>query len=157
MAYLSKDAPLTAYEWFMAIWFTVTLTMLACIVPAGGMAIFGTNPNSVKHSMDATLIDAHPYSQSTGKYSSEMRWEGRFQLLDGRTIDQNIDGFFYKQFVNGGEKPIKSWIAVSGSQLWKPDPTWVKWRDGLFITFIGGMFMLLVGIMLSFGLPYRRS
>lgn len=156
MAYLSKDAPLTGYEWFMSIWFALTFTALLCIIPAAGMAVFMDNPNQVKHSMDATLIEAHAYSQSTGKYSSELRWQGRFQLLDGRTIDQPIDGFFYKRFMAGGEQPIKSWVAVSGWQLNKPDPTWVVWRDGLFFTFVGGLIAMLFGLIFSFGLPDRR-
>lgn len=155
MARLKKGAPLTAYEKFMSGWFIVTIAALLCIVPALGLAIFKDNPNTVKHSVDATLIDAHPYSQSTGKYTSELRWEGRFQLLDGRTIDQSIDGFFYKQFMNGGEKPIKTWVAVTGRQLNKADPEWVEWRDNFFWNAFAGLLMLVIGIFLSFGLPNR--
>lgn len=156
MARLKKGAPLTKYEWFMSIWFALTLLACACIVPSAGMAIFMDNPNQVKHSTDATLIEAHPYSKSTGKYSSEMRWQGRFQLVDGRTIDQPIDGFFYKRFMAGGEQPIKSWVAVSGWQLNKPDPEWVKWRDGLFFAFLFSLPAMLIGLMFSFGLPNRE-
>lgn len=156
MAYISKDAPLTFIEWFVGLWWVCCLTAVLMVVPAAGLAIFGDNPNQVKHSVDATLIDAHPFSYSTGKYSSEMRWEGRFQLLDGRTIDQTIDGFFYKSFIAGGEKPIKSWIAVSGWQLGKPDPTWVQWRDKLFWIAFFSLPCMLVGVCLLFGLPDRR-
>lgn len=152
---IGKDAPLTFIEWLTAIWLSISLAAILCIIPALGLA-FKDNPNSIKHSVDATLIDAHPYSQSTGKYSSEIRWEGRFQLEDGRTIDSNIDGFFYKSFMSGGEKPIKSWVAVSGRQLWKPDPAWVAWRDGLFLTALGGLFGLLFGLLLVCACPNRR-
>lgn len=156
MAHLSKDAPLTAYEWFVGLWLTVSLVAILSFLPALGLAVFKENPNTVKHSVDATLIDAHPFSKSTGKYSSEMRWEGRFQLLDGRTIDQEIDGFFYKSFMAGGEKLIKSWVAVSGRQLGKPDPKWVEWRDGMFFAAFIGLFGMLLGILLSLNLPDRE-
>lgn len=156
MAYISKDAPVTLMEWFVGLWWACVLLAALMLVPAAGMAIFKDNPNQVKHSVDATLIDAHPYSQSTGKYSSEMRWEGRFQLQDGRTIDQNIDGFFYKSFMSGGEKPIKSWIAVTGWQLGKPDPMWVRWRDNLFFIAFLSIPGMLIGLCLLFGLPDRR-
>jgi hypothetical protein len=126
MEFVDKDTPVTAYEWFVGLWLATALAAILCVIPALGMAVFMDNPNTVKHSVDATLIDAHPFSKSTGKYSSELRWEGRFQLLDGRTIDQEIDGFFYKSFMAGYQKPIKSWVAVSGRQLGKPDPTWVE-------------------------------
>lgn len=152
---LRKDAPLTFFEGFTALWLMLSLLAALCFIPSGVLA-FKDNPNTVKHSIDATLIDAHPYSQSTGKYSSELRWEGRFQMLDGRTIDQDIDGFFYKQFINGGEKPIKSWIAVSGRQLWKPDPTWVEWRDKLFFIGFGGLFALLIGMLFVCMCPNRH-
>lgn len=155
MARLRKDAPLVLWEWFTATWMICSIVAILAIVPALGMVTLMNNPNSVKHSTDATLIAAHPYSQSTGKYSSEIRWQGRFQLEDGRTIDQTIDGFFYKSFVNGGEKPIKSWVSVSGSQLGKPDPSWVAWRDGMFISFFLGVGGFLMGILFVLMCPER--
>jgi hypothetical protein len=124
MTTLRKGDPLMFIERFTALWLVLSFVAILAIIPALGMSIFMDNPNNVKHSVDATLINAHPFSKSTGKYSSELRWEGRFQLEDGRTIDQEIDGFFYKSFMVGNEKTIKSWIAVSGRQLWKPDPAW---------------------------------
>lgn len=155
MATLRKDAPLTFIESFTAVWLIGCFVAILAIIPALGMAIFMDNPNTVKHSVDATLIDAHPYSKSTGKHSSELRWEGRFQLLDGRTIDSDIDGFFYKSFISGGEKPIKSWVAVSGQQLWKPDPAWVAWRDAGFISAFCGVGALLFGMLLLIACPDR--
>lgn len=155
MARLRKDAPLTFMEWFTASWLIVSFVAILAIIPALGMAIFMENPNTIKHSMDATLIAAHPYSQSTGKYSSELRWQGRFQLPDGRTIDQQIDGFFYKNFISGGEKPIKSWVSVSGQQLWKPDPAWVAWREGMFVTFFFGLVGSLIGMLFVCMCPDR--
>lgn len=155
MSRLPKSAPLTFMEAFTGLWLTLSFIAILCIVPALGLS-FKTNPNEVKHPVDATLIDAHPYSQSTGKHSSELRWQGRFQLLDGRTIDQDIDGFFYKNFVTGGEKPIKSWVAVSGRQLWKEDPAWVQWKNGFYISFFFGLVGLLVGMMLTCLCPHRH-
>jgi hypothetical protein len=155
MARLSKDAPLTAYEIFTGFWLSLSLCAILMILPAGVMSIFRDNPNEVKHSVDATLIEAHPYSMSTGKHSSELRWQGRFQLLDGRTIDQPIDGFFYKQFVSKGEQPIKSWISVSGRQLGKQDPSWVAVQNGMFLTAFLGLIGLLVGIMFTCACPHR--
>lgn len=156
MTTLRKDAPVTFMEGFTALWLILSFVAMLCIVPALGMAIFMDNPNTVKHSVDATLIDAHPYSQSTGKYSSELRWEGRFQLLDGRTIDQDIDGFFYKRFMAGNEAPIKSWIAVSGWQLGKPDPIWVGVRDKMFAAAFIGLVTSLIGMLLMLACPNRR-
>lgn len=153
---IRKDAPPTLIEWITGLWLVVCFLALLCVLPAGGMAVFMDNPNTIKHSVDATLIDAHPFSKSTGKYSSEIRWEGRFQLLDGRTIDQEIDGFFYKNFMNGGEKPIKSWVSVSGSQLGKPEPTWVVWRDKLFFFAFLSLPGLLIGMLLVCACPNRR-
>lgn len=155
MSRLRKNDPLTFMEWFTGTWMFASLLACLMIVPALGMTFFMDNPNTVKHSMDATLIDAHPYSQSTGKHSSELRWQGRFQLPDGRTIDQNIDGFFYKNFMSGGEKPIKSWVAVSGRQLGHPDPTWVTVRDGMTIAVFLGFVGLLVGMLFLLACPER--
>lgn len=156
MARLAKDAPLTIYEGFVALWLSLSLCAILFVFPAGIMALFRDNPNEVKHSVDATLVDAYPYSMSTGKHSSELRWQGHFQLLDGRTIDQPIDGFFYKNFVKGGEQPIKSWVSVSGRQLGKLDPQWVGIKDGMFFTSFLGLIGLLFGMMLTLGLPERR-
>lgn len=153
---IRKDAPLTFIEGFTALWLIGCFIAMLAIIPALGLAIFKDNPNTVKHSVDATLIDAHPFSKSTGKYSSEISWEGRFQLVDGRTIDQEIDGFFYKNFINGGEKPIKSWVSVSGQQLWKPDPAWVAWRDKGFVVFFCGLVGSLIGMLFVLACPNRR-
>lgn len=139
---------MSKFNVFVGAWILAALLAIACFIPAAGMALFMDNPNQVKHPVDATLIAAHPYSQSTGKYSSELRWNGRFQLEDGRTIDQNIDGFFYKNFMNGGERPIKSWVAVSGWQLGKPDPTWVSVRDNLFFASFLGLCAMLIGMLM---------
>lgn len=155
MSYISKDAPLTFWEGFIALWLIISFVAFLAFIPALGLA-FKDNPNSVKRSVDATLIEAHAFSQSTGKYSSEIAWQGRFQLLDGRTIDQQIDGFFYKNFINGGEKPIKSWVSVSGKQLGKPDPAWVDWMTTSLVTGLLGMIMFLIGLLLSMGLPTRE-
>lgn len=155
MSYLNKDAPLTFWEGFIALWMAISFVAILGLIPALGMA-FKDNPNSVKHSVDATLIEAHAFSKSTGKYSSEMAWQGRFQLLDGRTIEQQIDGFFYKNFINGGEKPIKSWVSVSGQQLGKPDPAWVCWMLKCLITGLFGMISLLIALLFSLALPERR-
>lgn len=155
MSYINKDAPLTFWEGFIALWLIISFVAFLAFIPAMGLA-FKDNPNTVKHSVDATLIEAHAFSKSTGKYSSEMAWQGRFQLLDGRTIDQQIDGFFYKNFINGGEKPIKSWVSVSGKQLGKPDPTWANWMLYSLLTGFIGMIMFLIGLLLSMGLPTRR-
>lgn len=139
---------MSKFNVFVGAWIIAAFLAIACVVPALGMAVLMDNPNQVKHPVDATLIAAHPYSQSTGKYSSELRWNGRFQLEDGRTIDQNIDGFFYKNFMNGGERPIKSWVAVSGWQLGKPNPAWVDVRDNLFLAAFGGLILLLIGMLM---------
>lgn len=154
---LSKNAPLTIMEWITGIVISLSLAAILAIVPAIGMSVFMDNPNTVKHSVDATLVEAHPFSKSTGKYSSELAWEGRFRLEDGRTIDQEIDGFFYKNFITGGEKPIKSWVSVTGRQLWKPDPAWVAWRDGLLFTGVFGFFGLLFGCIFALCCPDRSS
>ena len=133
----------TVGQSIVVVWFFASLLAILCVIPALGMA-FIDNPNREKHSVDATLIDAYPYSYSTGKYSSAMGWKGKFELVDKRTIDQDIDGFFYKNFVNGGEKPIKSWVSVSNWQLGHPDPKWVDWRDTLFgIAVLGLLSMIL--------------
>lgn len=155
MATLSKKDPLTVIETITGLILTISLLAMLAIAPALGLS-FKDNPNTVKRSVDATLIEAHPFSKSTGKYSSELAWEGRFQLLDGRTIDQEIDGFFYKNFINGGEKPIKSWVSVSGRQLWKPDPGWVKWRDGFFLTSLCGLVGTLIGMIFALACPTRN-
>lgn len=119
-------------------WLVASCLAIAMVIP-GIVLAFKDNPNQVKHSMDATLIAAHDYAYSTGKYSSSMGWRGKFLLPDGRTIDQDIDGFFYKNFIKGGEKPIPSWISVSGSQLGKPDPKWVEIRNVCFGAFFFGL------------------
>lgn len=147
MARRNSTRPISFGEGFVALWIMLSLVAILMLVPAAGMAIFMDNPNEVKHSVDATLIAAHPYSQSTGKYTSELRWQGRFQLLDGRTIDQPIDGFFYKSFEAGNEKPIASWVAVSGRQLGKPDPAWVEWKVSLVVIGFFGLVSLLLSML----------
>lgn len=145
---IKPQKKISLWEGFVALWVSLALVAMLAVIPAIGMSVFLDNPNTVKHSVDATLIDAHTFSKSTGKYSSELRWEGRFRLEDGRTIDQEIDGFFFKSFMKGGEQPIKSWIAVSGRQLWKPDPAWVAWRDGFFLSSFLGLIGLFAGMLL---------
>jgi hypothetical protein len=155
MSRVRKGDPLTAFEIFTGFWLSLSLCAMLLLIPAALMEAFGTNPNTIKRSVDATLIEAHPYSQSTGKHSSELRWQGRFQLLDGRTIDQPIDGFFYKSFVSKGEQPIKSWVSVNGRQLGVADPTWVQWKEGMFLTSFLGLIGLLIGIMFTCACPNR--
>lgn len=151
MAVLTEKDPVTIGEWICSTLLAICFLAVMAVIPALGLS-FKENPNTVKYPVDATLVEAHPFSKSTGKYSSEIAWEGRFRLEDGRTIDQNIDGFLYKNFTAGGEKPIKSWISVSGRQLWKPEPTWAVWRDYLFATafagLAGGMMTMLLILMI---------
>ncbi|MNH04153.1 hypothetical protein D3C79_634340 [compost metagenome] len=135
----------TAVKVHSIIWAILLLWVSSGIIPI--VTLLGKeNPNKVKHSYEATMIDAYDYSYSTGKYSSAVDSKGRFLFeVDGvqKQIDQTIDGFVFKNFVKNGEKPFQTWIAVSGEQLGKPDPTWYDVMFAwLFVSGLGLFAML---------------
>jgi hypothetical protein len=90
----------------------------AVLLVVWAVTLFGwkhfNDPITEKQSVDAELFQAYEYQRSTGKYSSETAYMGRFrEKATGDYFDRELSGFFYHSFIKGGEKPISSWITVS--------------------------------------------
>lgn len=91
---------------------------LAIIGLVFGLSFLGVKqwhtPYKEGKSYEATLVQAYEYQASTGKYSSTTKYKGRFKdVSSGEYYTQDIDGFFYQNFVEGGRKDIPSWIVLT--------------------------------------------